>query len=202
MRAWDPEVDETMASADLLLHPVRLRIVQALLGGREMTTADIRAEVTGVPPATLYRQIAALADGGVLEVAAARKVRGAVERTYRLRTEAASVGPEEAAGMTRETHARAFLTFVSGLLADFDRYLAAAGPEPGAEPGAAGVDLARDMAGYRQAALYLTDEELADLLADLRAVLEPRLALRPGGDRVRRLLTTVLMPAPEGPRPR
>lgn len=194
-----------MASADLLLHPVRLRIVQALLGGREMTTADIRAEVTGVPPATLYRQIAALADGGVLEVAAERKVRGAVERTYRLRTEAASVGPEEAAGMTREGHARAFLTFVSGLLADFDRYLAAAGPEPGAqpgaEPGAAGVDLARDMVGYRQAALYLTDEELADLLADLRAVLEPRLALRPGGDRVRRLLTTVLMPAPEGPRP-
>ena len=32
-----------MTSADLLLHPVRLRIVQAFLGDRALTTGDLRA---------------------------------------------------------------------------------------------------------------------------------------------------------------
>jgi hypothetical protein len=56
------------------------------------------------------------------------------------------------------------------------------------------VDLARDGVGYRQNALYLTDDELTDLLADLRSVLVPRLALGPDGVRTRRLVSTVLMP--------
>ena len=81
-----------MGSAELLLHPVRLRIVQAFLGEGELTTADLRARLTDVSPATLYRQVATLAAGGVLEVAAERRVRGAVERTYRLRPERAAVG--------------------------------------------------------------------------------------------------------------
>jgi hypothetical protein len=173
-----------MTAADLLLHPVRLRVVQAFLGDRALTTAQLGEQLADVPTATLYRQVGVLADGGVLEVVGERKVRGTVERTYRLRADAASVGPEAAAAMTEEEHRRAFLTFVAGLLADFDRYL---------DRGDA--DLARDLVGYRQAAMYLSDAELLELLRDLADVLAPRLANEPGPGRQRRLLTTVLMPA-------
>jgi hypothetical protein len=39
-----------MASfADLLLHPVRLRIVQAFLGARALTTSQLSAELSEVP---------------------------------------------------------------------------------------------------------------------------------------------------------
>ena len=44
-------------SAGLLLHPVRLRIVQAFLGGRRLTTAQLRTALPDVSPATLYRQV-------------------------------------------------------------------------------------------------------------------------------------------------
>lgn len=128
-----------------------------------------------------------MVEGGVLEVADERRVRGAVERRYRLRAGAAYVGPEAAATMTDDDHRRAFLTFVAGLLGDLDRYLEAGH-----------VDLARDGVGYRQHALHLTDEELAELVTDLRAVLEPRLAYQPDGIRTRRFLSTVLMPARTG----
>ena len=80
-----------MASADLLLHPIRLRIIQAFLGDRALTTTELRAELPDVAPATLYRQVARLVGAGVLGVVAERRVRGATERTYVLRASSASV---------------------------------------------------------------------------------------------------------------
>lgn len=172
-----------MTSADLLLHPVRLRIVQCLLGDRPRTTSQLREDLPDVAPATLYRQVATLLDADLLEVVEEHRVRGAVERTYRLRDPAPGVGAEEAATMDTEEHRQAFLTFVAGLLGDFDRYL------DGGD-----VDLARDLVGYRQAALYLSDTEMQQFLADLVAVIRPRTEHRPSPERVRRMFTTVVMP--------
>lgn len=172
-----------MPTSDLLLHPVRLRIVQAFLGDRTLTTSDLHAELPDVPTATLYRHVATLAEAGVLEVVAERRVRGAAERSYRLVVQAAAVGPDEAGRMDPDAHRRGFTTFVATLLADFDRYL---------ERG--DVDLARDGVGYAQAGLWLTDEEFAELVADLSAVLAARTGNRPAEGRRRRLLSTVLLP--------
>ena len=175
-----------MASADLLLHPVRLRIVQAFLGDRTLTTADLRSELPDVPAATLYRHVGVLAEAGVLAVVGERRVRGAAERSYRLVTEAASVGAADAAAMSVDEHRRAFATFVAALLADFDRYAdAAAGP---------GLDPAADAVGYRQLALWLDDEEFTDLVTELRAVLTARMALEPDGVRRRRIVSQVFLP--------
>src|SRR5919206_2579638 len=172
-----------MTSAELLLHPVRLRIMQAFLPDRVLTTGRLGELLPDVATATLYRQVATLAEAGVLAVTEERRVRGAAERTYRLRLEAAVVGPEEAARLTPEQHRQAFTTFVAGLLGDFDRYLARGD-----------VDLGRDLVGYRQAALHLTDQELLDLVTELREAITRRMSLPPEG-RTRRLLTTVLLPA-------
>jgi DNA-binding HxlR family transcriptional regulator len=168
---------------DVVLHPVRLRIVQALLGNRELTTGDLRTEIPDVPSATLYRQVATLTQGGVIDVVDEQRVRGAVERTYRLRTGAAYVDADEALQMTVEDHRKVFLAFVVGLLADFDRYL-----------DRGDVNMARDLAGFRQNAMYLSDEELSDVVDELREVLQPRIAFPPAPGRTRRLLATVLLP--------
>ena len=73
------------SSAELLLHPVRLRIMQAFLGDRALTTSQLSAELSDVPAASLYRHVARLVRANVLQVVAERQVRGAVERTYVLR---------------------------------------------------------------------------------------------------------------------
>ena len=177
-----------MATADLLLHPVRLRIVQAFLGDRTLTTGEVQSQLPDVPAATLYRHVGVLADAGVLEVAAERRVRGSTERTYRLVVAAASVGPEEAAAMTPEEHRRAFGTFVAALLADFDRWLDGAADSPG------GPDPAEDGVGYRMTGLWLDDAEFAGLLEDLRQVLRTRQGNEQREGRRRRLVGAVLLP--------
>src|SRR6516164_5569486 len=172
-----------MASADLLLHPVRLRIVQAFLGDRALTTGDLAAELPDVPAASLYRHVARLVDAGVLSVVAERRVRGALERTYVLRVTAASIGLDEVSAMSAEDHRQAFMAFVAGLLGDFDRYLARDGR-----------DFLRDGVSYRMAALWLDDDEFRELLHDLTRVLQPRAANPPGPGRTRRILGYVLLP--------
>ncbi len=178
-----------MAGAELLLHPVRLRVVQAFLGDRTLTTSDLRAELPDVPVATLYRHVGALADAGVLVVVGERKVRGAAERSYRLDLASASVGTGEAAALTAEQHRGAFTTFAAALMADFDRYVARATADGTA------LDLAGDRVGYRQAAVWVTDAEFDEMVAELAAVVRARMDNRPGGARRRRVVTTVHLPA-------
>ena len=171
------------ARADLLLHPVRLRIVLAA-SGRDVTTGELAAELPDVPQATLYRHVGALADAGVLEVSAERPVRGTVERTYRVASGAAALSGDDAATMDADDHQEAFAVFVGTLIESFGRYVSS--------PGA---DLASDGAGYRQIPLWLDDDEFAALTDDLRSVLE-RYADRPPGTGRRRTLTTIVIPDP------
>ncbi len=175
-----------MASADLLLHPVRLRIVKAFLGDRALTTTQLAAELDDVPAGSLYRHVALLTDAGVLQVVAERRIRGAVERTYTLRLLAAQIDPSEAAAMTLDDHAQAFMAYIAGLLGDFDRYIASNPSDP-----------KRDGADYRVAGMWLTDAEFMDFLRDFAAIAQPRLANAPGKGRRRRMLYSVMLPAPE-----
>ena len=177
-----------MTSADLLLHPVRLRIVQAFLADRALTTGQLRTELPDVSPASLYRHVALLVSAGVLSVVGERRVRGATERTYVLRTAAASVSLDELERMTRDDHRHAFMAFVAGLLGEFDRYL-----------DRDDVDLLRDGVGYRMAAFWLDDAEAAALGRDLIRVLAPRLANPPSPGRRRRILGTVMLPGEDAP---
>ena len=172
-----------MTSADLLLHPVRLRIVQAFLGDRALTTAELRSELPDVPAASLYRHIARLVDAGVLSVVSERRVRGALERTYILRVAAAHIGVGEVERMSVDDHRQAFIAFVAGLLGDFDRYLARGD-----------IDLLRDGVSYNLAGMWLSDAELMEFLRDISRIFEPRLANPPGPGRKRRILGSVLLP--------
>ncbi len=175
-----------MASSETLLHPVRLRIVQTFLGDRALTTGQIAAELDDVPTASLYRHVALLAEAGVLRVAAERRIRGSVERTYTLAQAAASIGPAELAAMTPEQHSQGFLAFSAGLIANFDMYLASGTP-----------DLIRDGVGYNMNAMWLTDAEFLEFARDLALLFRTRLAHGPGNGRKRRIVANVIIPAPE-----
>ncbi|WP_407342145.1 helix-turn-helix domain-containing protein [Pengzhenrongella phosphoraccumulans] len=174
------------SGADLVLHPVRLRIIQQFLGGRELTTAEVAAGVGEVSTATVYRQMGVLADAGILVVVGVQQVRGAVERTYRLAVERAHLTAQDAAGMTASEHRAGFLAFVGSVVRTFDEYLERDDP-----------DLGRDGVGYRQVPFYATDHEVATIALQIRGVLMPYVDT-PGAGRTLRLLTTVLLPG-DGP---
>lgn len=176
----------SMDTVELLLHPVRLRIVHAMSGGRTLTTAQLCTLLPDVSKATVYRHVGLLAEGGLLEVEGERRVRGAVERSYRLRRTRAVIDSATAATLAPEDHRRAFAVAMATLLSEFGAYLDRAGADPVA-----------DQVGYRQHGVWLTPKERAELIGELRGVLLPRLQNGPAPARTRYLLSPILFPAEE-----
>ena len=172
-----------MDIAELLLHPVRLRVVHALSGGREFTTGELYARMPEVSKVTLYRHVALLAEAGFLEVADEHRVRGAVERRYRLRQDRPSIGGDAAAAMSLDDHRRGFAAAMVVLIGEFNAYLDREGANPTA-----------DSVSYRQGTLWLSPDELTELLNELLTVLQPRLSNRPAPGRAPYLLSPILFP--------
>ena len=175
----------TSPSADLLLHPIRLRILVGLLG-RPMTAQQLGEVLADVPQATLYRQLNKLAQAGVLEVVEERPVRGAIEKVYTARQEAVRLAPEEFAAASKDEHMRYFTSFVAALIGDFWRYV-----------GQERIDPLADGVGYSETPLYLSSEELRRFQEQLRDLLLPLLSNRPAPGRRRRTLAMIMIPAPE-----
>jgi hypothetical protein len=75
---------------------------------------------------------------------------------------------------------------VAALLAEFNAYLDREHTDPAA-----------DLVGYRQHALWLSRDELLQMMSELRAAIAPRLANHPTPDRAQYLLSPILFPIEE-----
>src|SRR5579872_95907 len=132
-----------MDTVELLLHPVRLRIVHAFSGGRMLTTSQLLARMPDVSKATMYRQVGLLADGGILEVGSEQKVGGIVERRYRLCRSRAVIDAATAAAASLDDYRRAFAVSMAALLGEFNAYLDRGHADPSA-----------DAVGFQQLSLW------------------------------------------------
>ena len=171
-----------MRTRDLLLHPIRLRIVQALVG-QPMTPLALRDRLGDVAQATLYRHIKHLHDGELIKVVRERQIRGGVEHTYAIVEEAVHLDGEQLEDATPDDHMRYFLTFIGTLIANYGAYLESGDP-----------DLATDRVGYQQVPLWLTDDEFDEVAAELSHAVRSRFDNKPGHGRRRRLITSIVMP--------
>ncbi|TWD84401.1 helix-turn-helix protein [Kribbella amoyensis] len=167
--------------ADVVMHPVRMRIIQQL-SGRELTTAQLRDALPDITQATLYRHVAALIEADIIAVVAERKVRGTVERTLALGARLAVADLAELRAMDTAQLRSMFLTFLGHLGESFDTFLAAEDPE------------LRDYLGFGMTQVYVGPDDLPKLQAAINEALAPYLSDRPG---TRRLgLGSVLIPEP------
>jgi DNA-binding transcriptional ArsR family regulator len=171
-----------MSRADLILHPVRMRILVAL-SGRQLSARQLGHALPDVAHATLYRHLNALVAGRIVLVVAERQVRSATEKVYALDPPAARFTAAELDTFSADDHLRGFTAFVTSLVHDFAQYLDRTTP------------LARPDDGirYNMGTLYLNDVEFDQVQADLRALLLPLLAHPSGGRRPHRF-AMVLFP--------
>ncbi len=175
-----------MKRAKLVLHPVRLRILQTLAGGQE-TTQGLSERLPDIPRSSIYRHLRLLVDANLAEIAETRKVRGVDERVYRL-GDSAHLSAEDVAGLSADEHLAMFSTYVLTLIQDFSAYLERA-ERRGQSP-----DFASDRVGYTEVVVHVTDDEFDAIAHKLQAAIHPYISTKPGPQTTARKLSTITFP--------
>jgi DNA-binding transcriptional ArsR family regulator len=174
-----------MELVEVLRNPVRIRIINTVMDGREFTAVSLLDALPDVSRPTLYRQLAVLLDAGILAVHREERRRGGVERTYRFKAGGAVMPGTEMAALTTDDHQSLFAAAMSVLASSFQNYLRTADAEP-----------YRDNVSYIQLPVWLTDSERAALVAQLEKVLKSVASNSPEEARRRYLISPIFFPFP------
>jgi len=166
-------------NAELVIHPVRLRILQSLESG-ELTTQEIADRLPDVPKSSLYRHLRLLLEGEFVSVADIRLVQGIQEKVYKL-SRPARLGPEDIADLSADDHLRYFTTYLMTLLRGFSDYLSES----------AEINFVADRVGYNEVSFWATRQELDDFAAVLNSALTPLLESREGEGRRRHKVAVI-----------
>jgi DNA-binding transcriptional ArsR family regulator len=171
--------------AELILHPIRLRIVQALTGS-PLSATELKERLADVPTSSVYRHLSLLRGAGFVELDRTRAGKGPKETVYRLAKVTRLTG-SDVEGISLGEHKRMFTTWVITLMQRFERYLDRAASE-------GAIDLMQDRVGYTEVAFHADEAEFDAFATELNLLLGPLLATPEGPGRRRRRLCTVTFP--------
>ena len=177
-----------VSKVELIIHPVRMRILQTLVG-ETLTTQEIAGQLPDVPKSSIYRHLKLLLQGDMIAVAEARLINGIQEKVYTL-AQSPRLGPNEIAELTADDHLRYFSTYVMTLLHGFAAYLSRAEATDS-------LNLLADRVGYTEAYFYATDEELLALAAAMNEVITKLMQNHAGNGRRRYKFAVVTHPEAE-----
>ncbi|MDG5471489.1 helix-turn-helix domain-containing protein [Jeotgalibacillus sp. ET6] len=168
---------------DLILHPVRLRIIQHL--SREPATVQqLKEWMADIPQATLYRHLTILKKDSLIYVVEEKKIRGAIERTFALEKEKPLLSAEELKKMSGEEHLKMFMKFLSNVTGQTKSYLLS------------NPDLEKDPFGYNQLELHLTASEVEELQKGMNDLLSKFTSSKPSAENQKVTLIQMLVPDP------
>ncbi|MGA9288194.1 MAG: helix-turn-helix domain-containing protein [Anaerobacillus sp.] len=167
--------------AEIMLHPIRLKIVQTLINGRRLTVQEIGKQLHEVPQASLYRHLKQLLDAGIIAIVEENKIRGAMEKVYALTDGAESIDDDDFLNGSKEEHMDYFMRFLMTVLADFENYV-----------DQENFNMVEDGVGYRQAVYYASDDEFKNFLNEMRGAMKKVIGNEPSEIRRKRTLSTIM----------
>lgn len=178
-----------MKKVELILHPIRFRILQ-VINGHALTTQEIADELTDVPKSSIYRQLKILLDGDMLTIAETRLVNGIQEKTYRLMQQP-YLNAGDVAELSGEQHIQYFTIYLMNVLREFADYVQRNETQSG------GIDMLADRVGYTEVAIYANQVELDVLQAELNAAIMKVAGNEPGNGRSRHKFAIITHPVKE-----
>ena len=174
---------------NLLLHPIRLRIVSAMTGDR-VTAKDLAKALPDIPQTTLYRHINVLVEGGLLEVVEEIPQRGTVERVFGFKTPP-SLSPEDLRGLSKEKIQETFSLIMFTLL---NEALSALNQFPDGEE----VDLLGSGFQFSECQLNLSDAEYQEMNEKILEIMIAAGQNQPSEERKRRIFSFMFIPVMTG----
>lgn len=172
----------SISKANLMTHPVRSRILAALMG-RQLTTQQLGELLPDLPLSSIYRHVRLLFEGGLLDLAEEVRVNGALTRAYRVRREGMRLRREDTQDATAADQLRYFTSFLDTLGA---MYRLALDQDKG--------DPTRFPMHALMAPVHLSPTEYRSFMEGLRDYLDQWKDLPLEGERQRLVFATIVLP--------
>lgn len=169
-----------------MMNPIRMKIIQAIIKNERATTKDIAKECGEVPQATLYRNINRLIKDNIIIVESENKVRGVMEKVYKINIDPFEEIENIAKENNKEKVLNLFYNFMMTLMKDFESYSKREE-----------INILEDIVGFRSYPVYLTDEEAKEMMLEIRESIFKRVENKKTEDRKLRKLSTVFVPINE-----
>lgn len=144
---------------EVVMNPVRQRIMQFLMIHEKGTVKEIKSKLSDVPTPSLYRHVKILLENNVIVVAEENRVRGTVENVYQLSTNLLSIEDDD--GLSIQTSLMTISTA-------FAKYFAAGNADP-----------KKDLFFMSGCTLMLTDDEFKNFLKELNEYLMKYISKEP-----------------------
>ena len=169
-----------------MIHPTRMKIIQEIIKRGSATTKDISKVCSDVPQATLYRNINKLVKDNVITIASENKIRGVLEKVYKININPYSKIDDLVKENNTEELLNLFYQFSMNLMSDFQNYVQ--GDE---------VDILKDKIGFSSCLINLDEEEVEEFMLEIRESILKRLDNKKTPERRVRKLSTIFIPVDE-----
>lgn len=168
---------------EVITNPVKCKLLFEIEACKQTTAKHLAEKFHDIPQATLYRYLKRMTQDGILKIVDQTQIRGAVERTYSVAIDLNAGGLEMLDQNSGPLYMQAFTQFVMGFMKQFQEYC-----------DRDSIDIKKDKSGYSLAPLYLTDEELEGLMADIHEIIKPYMDNEPTSERKLRSIGLIVSP--------
>lgn len=167
---------------DLIIHPVRLSLLQILTNAC-LTTSEISDALPSFPKSSIYRHLKILLNEGMVEIIETRPVKGTLEKVYRL-AQPAALDKNDLQGTTKQDYMRMFTTFAASMLRGFSDFLDSTGDE----------QLTNEIFGCTATTFYATTQEMEQFSNELNKILDPLKQNSPSPVRQQQMFSIITFP--------
>ncbi len=148
----------------VLMHPLRIRIIQELATQGKATTKELLQVCGECSQASLYRHLKDLLEHQLIQVVDENNINGIIEKVYGIQDNLLKVLDIDPANMSKTEYMSLFSQFIISLLTDFNAYF---NHEKAMENVIHHI-------GFSSSSLFLTDEELQALMAEIASIILKR----------------------------
>ncbi len=168
---------------ECITNPVKCKLLLEIYSRGQTTAKHLSDTFDEIPQATLYRNMKKMLSDGILKVVEETQVRGTLEKTYALafdlNRDFETILSENSGTLYMQT----FMQYFLGFAKQFREYCKSSN-----------INIKEDMSGFSLSHLYLSDDELTELIQGISSIISAAAQNVPKEGRKLRTIGVIVSP--------
>ena len=172
---------------EYFIDPIKGKILLEINNAKRISVKGLCTKCTNIPRSTMYRHLSRMEKNGVIEVVERRKIRGTIEKTYALNSEAMAVNDDGTDTISKELYLNMFVKYCIDFIDIFKKNIEE------------GLDVKKEISGFTTAPFYATDGELKIAVGSISRIIQDLVANPSAPERKMHSMGLIISPPMDSP---